>query len=102
MLTPNTTWTNTSATSDARKKYQRTLIEKSLEAIDDVPFDLRENGSLTVAVNKKRLPEFKERLKEIRKELSDFLQADGEQDLDEVYQLTIALFPLSKVKGEAP
>lgn len=101
VLTPNTTWTNTSSTSEARKKYQRNLIEKSLDAIDNVPFELRENGSLTIAINKNRMPEFKERLREMRKELSAFLQ-DGTENLDEVYQLTIALFPLSKVKGETP
>lgn len=98
VLTPNTTWTNTSSSSAARKKFQKNLIQKSMEAIDDVPFDLRENGSLTVAINKERLPEFKEKLKEIRKELAEFFQPDGEQNLDEVYQLTMALFPLSNVK----
>lgn len=102
VLTPNTTWTNTTSTSEARKRYQKNLIEKSLQAIDDVPFELRENGSLTVAINKSRLPEFKERLRIMRKELSEFLQPNGEENMDEVYQLTIALFPLSKVKGETP
>lgn len=98
VLTPNTTWTNNQKTTAARKKFQRSLLEKSLDAIDHVPFDLRENGSVTVAINKDRLPEFKEKLKEIRKELSDYFQGNGERNLDEVYQLTVSFFPVTKIK----
>ncbi len=97
VLSPNTTWSNTKKTSSARRKFQRTLIEKSLDAIDHVPFDLRENGSVTLAVNKARMPEFKEKLKSIRKELAEYFQANGESNLDEVYQLTVSFFPLTQV-----
>ncbi|MBO9665662.1 MAG: TIGR02147 family protein [Bdellovibrio sp.] len=100
VLAPNTTWTNTSTSSEARRQFQKKLLTKGLEAIEDTPFDLRENGSLTVAINKKRLPEFKEKLRLMRKELADFFQEDNEPGLDEVYQLTVALFPLTKIKNE--
>lgn len=100
LLAPNTTWSNSKATSAARKRYQRQLIEKSLDAIDHVPFEQRENGSLTVAINPERMPEFKTKLEEIRKELSGFFQADGERDLTEVYQYTFAFFPLTKADGK--
>lgn len=100
VLSPNTTWTNTKKTSDARKKFQKTLLEKGLDAIDHIPFEQRENGSLTVAINTKRLPEFKEKLKEMRKELAAFFQADDEKNLDEVYQLTVSFFPITKVKNQ--
>lgn len=98
VLAPNTTWTNTKTTSAARKKFQRQLLEKSIDAIDHVDFDLRENGSVTVAVNKARLPEFKQKLKELRQELSEFFQGEKEKNLDEVYQLTVSFFPLTKIK----
>lgn len=100
VLSPNTTWTNTTKTSEARKKFQKALLQKSLEAIDNVPFDYRENGSVTVAINKKRLPEFKEKLKEMRKELATFFQADDEKKLDEVYQLTVSFFPLTQFENK--
>lgn len=100
LLAPNTTWANTKESSAARKKYQRTLIEKSLDAIDHVPFEKRENGSLTVAINPKRLPEFKNKLEEVRQELSEFFQADGEKHLSEVYQYTFAFFPLTKLENK--
>lgn len=99
LLSPHTSWSNTRKTSIARKKFQRELIEKGLEAIDHVPFEFRDNSSLTVAINKERIPEFKEKIRQMRKELADFLQKDGEENLDEVYQLTIGLFPLTKTKN---
>lgn len=99
LLAPNNTWTNTKKSSAARKKFQRALIEKSLFAIDHVPFEFRENGSLTVAVDTDRLPEFKEKLKEVRRELSAFFQAESDKKLKEVYQLTFAFFPLTKIEN---
>jgi transcriptional regulator with XRE-family HTH domain len=100
ILSPNHSWSNNKKTSVSRQKLQRDLLEKSLYALDHVPFELRDNGSLTVAINPDRLPEFKEKLKEIRKELADFFQKDGEDSMTEVYQLTMSLFPLTKIKKQ--
>jgi transcriptional regulator with XRE-family HTH domain len=100
VLTPNTNWANTKETTVARRKYQRSLIEKSLDAIDHVPFERRYNGSHTVAINPNRIPEFKKKLEEMREELAEFMQADGEKSLTEVYQYTFALFPLTKIEKE--
>lgn len=99
LLAPNTTWTNTTATTEMRRRHQKSLLEKGLVAIDQVPFDQRDNGSLTIAIDKSRMPEFKEKLLKIRQELGAFLQPSG-QSVDEVYQLTIALFPLTKIENE--
>lgn len=101
LLSPNNTWSNTQQTTAARKKMQRTLLEKSIEAIDHVPFEERENGSLTVAINSKRLPEFKLKLQQVRRELADFFQQDAEKGLDEVYQFTMAFYPLTRKISDA-
>ena len=57
--------------------------------------DPRPYLALTIAIDKERLPEFKEKLKAIRYELADFFQPEGNSNLNEVYQLTMALFPLT-------
>jgi hypothetical protein len=101
LLAPSNTWSNSKKTSIARKRFQKSLIEKSLSAIDHIPFELRDNGSLTVAVSKNRIPEFKQKLKEVRQDLANYLQPNGENDLDEVYQLTISFFPLTQIKKES-
>lgn len=99
LLAPNTTWTNTTTTTEARRRYQKSILEKGLLAIDQIPFDQRDNGSLTIAIEKSRIPEFKEKLLKIRQELGAIFQPSDHRS-DEVYQLTIALFPLTKFEKE--
>lgn len=91
----NNTWYNGKMTNEARRLLQRKLTEKSLQALDGISFDERDHSSLTVAVSKKRMPEFKEKLTEFRRSLNHFFQEDDE--FDEVYQLTVALFPLTEI-----
>lgn len=99
LLSPNNTWSNPQKTSAARKKYQRHLIEKSLSAIDHIPYELRENASLTVAIDVNRIPDFKTKLKQMRQELASYFQDHNEKNLNEVYQLTMAFFPLTKINN---
>ncbi len=94
LQSPNNNWTNTKETSTARKKLQKTFLEKSVVALEELPFDVREHASLTLAVDRERLPEFKERLKALRQEFGNFAQKTGQ--FSDVYQLTISLFPLTK------
>lgn len=96
LLSSNNTWANNERTSIARKKLQKALIEKSIVALEQIPFAERDNGSLTVAVNTQRMAEFKSKLKQVRKELADFFQPTTEKNMNEVYQLTISFFPISK------
>jgi uncharacterized protein (TIGR02147 family) len=97
---PNNNWSNSKQTSVARKQLQRRLAEKSLQALDEVDFQDRDHGSLTVAISRKSLPMLKERLSEFRLELGNLMQ-DDENDLDEVYLITIAAIPLTRVKKGA-
>lgn len=102
LLRANNEWTNTQSTTQAKKELQRNLLALAQESLENTPFEERENGSLTVAVKKSRMPEFKQKLNDIRAELDAFFQpAEDAAEFDEVYQLTIALFPLSKrIKSE--
>lgn len=99
VLARNNSWSNTKTTTIARQIFQKNLMKKSLDAIDQIPFDFRDHGSVTLAIDKKRLPEFKEKLLSVRRELADFFQPENTKNLDEVYQLTISFFPLTKVSG---
>lgn len=93
LISKNHSWTRSDLTSEARRRTQNELVQKSLTAIENVPFQLRENGSLTIAIDSRRLPEFKNKITNCLKELSDLMQPT-QKDLDSVYQVTIALFPL--------
>lgn len=94
LLKPNNNWISNKRTSEARKDFQKMLLELSLNALNDVPIDYREHGSLTVAIDKNKLPEIKEKIRTFQKDLGKFVQRRGE--LNEVYQLTISFFPLTK------
>lgn len=96
--TPYTSSYHPTKTSRAKKQMQKSLLEESIRSIDTVPFDLRDHSSVTVAINKTRMPEIKEILQDVRRKLTNLLQKDGE--FDEVYQLNISFFPLTKIEGQ--
>lgn len=95
---PNTFWSSYKTTNVAKKNLQKTLLEKSLTALETVDFDKRDHGSFTVAVDDRRLPEFKEKLQEFRRQLGDYFGKSDERN--SVYQLTVSFFPLTKTENK--
>jgi transcriptional regulator with XRE-family HTH domain len=91
----NHTWYHSDKTTEARRKYQMDIHALSLRAIEEVPFVNREHGSLTLAIAAKRLPELKEYLRKIRKEIGAKFQTSS-SELDQVFQFTFSAFPLSQ------
>ena len=88
---------STNITSDmkhaALRKMQKDLLFKSIEAIDQHDISKRDNTSVTMAIDSKKLPEAKEMLKKFRREFAEFLTES--ESLDEVYNLSLALTPLT-------
>jgi uncharacterized protein (TIGR02147 family) len=70
------------------------LIEKSLL---ELPVTLRDNISCSFAFEKKDIPRAKEMIRIFE---SQFLNQFGKDSGDEVYKLTVALYPLTQVTGE--
>lgn len=65
-------------------------------ALKDTPGQYRAHSSTTMAVNLTKLPEALELIARFRKEMAESLgSGDG---CEEVYQLEISLFPISKIK----
>lgn len=100
---PNKTWTATNEntlvyggdqTTFALQKLQRKLMEKAIDSLENVPKKDREQASMTMAINKRDLPEAKKRIKEFHQELCKYLQRPN-RDADEVYQLVTTLYPLT-------
>lgn len=108
LKSPNNIWSDTAITSLARQLLQKQIVEKSLVAIEETHFNHRYHSSLTVSVDQSRMVEFKKKIEEIQRELSEFFQPPSpsmeamsmiEQEthpLNEVYQLQIGFFPLTK------
>lgn len=80
--------------SAAQKKLQKNILGLAGQAIDNVPYEDRVQSSMTLAVSKKKIPLLRKRVRKFLAELEKELEAD--EDRDEVYQLTSAIFPVSK------
>jgi uncharacterized protein (TIGR02147 family) len=81
-------------TTSAQKNYQKSVLEKSIEALESVDRKKRDHTSTTMAISSKDLPKAKEIIKKFRHDLNAFMQKD-ESSLDEVYQLQVSFFPLT-------
>ncbi|OFZ20931.1 MAG: hypothetical protein A2202_02050 [Bdellovibrionales bacterium RIFOXYA1_FULL_36_14] len=90
-----TTASDNAYTDSAKKKKQKQLFNLAKDAIDK--FDVRErsHSGVTFAVSMKKFDEARAMIKKFRRELSALLEGD-QNDLDDVYHLAIALFPLTK------
>lgn len=80
------------------RDFQIKALEKAIHSLKTVPIELRDNTSMTFAMNKKAIPFAKEEIKKFRRKLTKKLEAfDGP---DEVYQLAISLSPLTNITYE--
>jgi uncharacterized protein (TIGR02147 family) len=86
-------------TAAAFRKLQAQVLEMAITAMEEIPMELRDQGSMTMAIHTRRLPEAKERIKKFRRELCDFLQQDRDSDRDAVYQLNTSFYPLTRPGG---
>jgi uncharacterized protein (TIGR02147 family) len=89
----NATNINGHLTSGASKRLQKQLLEKSMRALEELPIEVRNHTSITVAINSKSLEEAKEKIKNFRRHLCAFFEQD--KNPNEVYQLQISLYPLT-------
>jgi uncharacterized protein (TIGR02147 family) len=79
--------------SVALRISHRQTIAQTLEALDTVPLEQRDVTSMTMAIDRKRLPRAKQMIKKFRRELSTFLESGDCKD--EVYNINIQLVPLT-------
>lgn len=88
---PNIKTTDNLMDASIRKSHlsDLPLIEKSLL---NVPMELRDNTSCTFVIDKKDLPKAKELIRIFQ---SQFLNQIGKDTGEEVYKMTVALYPLT-------
>lgn len=74
--------------------FHREMLKLATASIDNIPALERDISALTLSINRERFPELKSRIIAFRKEL---LEMTGqEQKPDQVVQVNIQLFPMSK------
>lgn len=73
------------------REHHKQILTKALVAVDEVPVDAREYSSQTFAVARSALPDLKGLIREFQRKVA---RLAGQGEKDEVYQLSIQLFPL--------
>ena len=84
--------------SQAQRRFQERSLSQAIAAVQSVPAPLRDNTSMTMAVNAQDLPKAKQMIKEFRRRFCG--QMEASLSPDEVYQLTISFIPLTSSLGE--
>ncbi|MCM0606364.1 MAG: DUF4423 domain-containing protein [Xanthomonadaceae bacterium] len=82
-------------TAGAFKKMQGQILDQAREALDQVDFKKRSQTSMTMAVDPSRLPEAQALIKEFRRKLNALMSENGNHQ--EVYQLSVSLFPVTEI-----
>ena len=83
--------------SAALKLSHKQNLDLASAALDDVELALRDVTSVTMAIDVAKLPLAKEMIKKFRRQLSAFLESDLK---NEVYNLNVQLFPLTKKRSK--
>jgi len=82
----------------ATHKQQTQILEKSIQALQEVPIANRSQSSSTMAIPSDRIGEAKEIIQEFRRRLASLMQRPGPRD--SVYQLSVSFFPLTNVSPQ--
>lgn len=80
----------------AVRSFHGQMIQKARDELgrtDAAAFRAREISGMTIAVPKRLLPAAQERIRKFQEELAEFLT---EEEADEVYQLNLQFFPLTR------
>ncbi len=84
------------STSKALRSMQKQLLEKAIDAMENIPLEKRDQSSMTMAIDSNKIEEAKEKIKRFRREMKMLLTRGNRHD--SVYSMTISLFPLTKGK----
>lgn len=81
-------------TNGALKKLATSILERAITALDDIPFEVRSQSALTVAVNSDDIKEIKRRIDQFRREMNQFLES--RKNKDSVYHFSFSFYPVTK------
>jgi uncharacterized protein (TIGR02147 family) len=78
----------------ATKKFQKQLLLKAIESLENDPNEIRDFSSMTIAMDSAQIPYARERIRAFRRQLAEELEAKGSPD--RVYEVTMQVFPVSQ------
>lgn len=78
----------------ASKRFQRQLLTKAIEAMENEPDDQKDLSSMTFALDPALIPLARQRIRDFRRSLVQELESKG--NASRVYELTVQIFPVSR------
>lgn len=84
----------------ATRKHEMAKREMAIKAFDDYDVDRRIMGSRTLTGSEKKIKEAKKMCHEFMKYLCEFMEGEGQEDREEVFHLTVSLYPVTKCLEE--
>jgi uncharacterized protein (TIGR02147 family) len=87
----NNTTTQHRFTHLAFRQLQKQILEQAIQALEQIPIEERDQSSITMCVDKKRIARAKQKIKTFRRDLMTYLEGGSKKDA--IYQLSISLFP---------
>lgn len=104
--TPDSWYASTEFTSTLKKPeamqaiqmrhYQ--ILEKALNGIESIPLSQRDYSAITLTMDPDLLPTIQNKIIEFRRSLATFIEKESKGNNTEVYEMAIALFPLTKAE----
>lgn len=79
----------------ALRHFQKQVLEKALIALESVPVSKRDQTTVTVAIDTRKIQAAKEKIKSFRRSLAKFLS--DSKSLDQVYHLSVSLYPITNI-----
>lgn len=79
--------------------YHLTLLKQATESLNTIAAPLRHNAALTFPVPLRKMQEIKKKIAAFQQSLIEFVD-DGKNDFDEIYHMSISLFPATRTKGK--
>ncbi|MGB0452538.1 MAG: TIGR02147 family protein [Bacteriovoracaceae bacterium] len=83
--------------TQAFRHLQKQILSMGIEAMDMIPMEKRDQTSMTFAVNSSKVGQARELIKNFRRDLAEILTSG---DKDEVYQMSISLYPITQISEE--
>jgi uncharacterized protein (TIGR02147 family) len=89
---------NGDLSSQASRKLQAQILQKSILALEELPITVRSHTSMTMAIDPKDLPEAKKHIQEFRRKLCTFFESN--KNPKEIYHLNVSLYPVTKPRAQ--
>jgi transcriptional regulator with XRE-family HTH domain len=86
---------NNETSSESLRRYQKDLLELSMDRLDTLPREKRDHSSMVMSIQEKDLAEFKKLIRDFRISLATFAQRP-QTEADRVFCLQVGFFPLDQ------